>query len=217
LAEAFAGLLKGDVDKKKISIMARRGSGSAARSVFGGFVRLQTGRDDESYAVQVFDEKHWDIRDVIAVVDPGQKKVKSRDGMRLSTKTCPPEIYDNFVAVAESHVMEAEAALGAKDLPGLGQTYEFDNAFFREVCLNTEPALDYWTKATADVFNLVSELRSDGLEIFAGTDAGPNVHIFCEPDDASKLTVSLHKLAGVKEIIHARPGGPSVRLEDHLI
>jgi diphosphomevalonate decarboxylase len=216
LAEAFAGLLKGDVDKKKISIMARRGSGSAARSVFGGFVRLQTGSDDDSFAVQVFDEKHWDLRDVIAVVDPGQKKVKSRDGMRLSTKTCPAEIYNNFVEAADGHVKEAEAAIGAKNLRDLGQAYEFDNAFFREVCLNTEPVLDYWTKATAEVFNVVSELRSDGMEIFAGTDAGPNVHIFCEPDSASKLIVSLHKVAGVKEIIHARPGGPSERLQSHL-
>jgi diphosphomevalonate decarboxylase len=217
LAEAFAGLLVGDADKKKISIMARRGSGSAARSVFGGFVKLQTGTDEDAFAMQLFDEKHWDLRDVIAVVDPGQKKIKSRDGMRLSTKTCPPEIYSNFVAAAEGHVNEAEAAIKAKNLQGLGQAYEFDNAFFREVCLNTEPALDYWTKATADVFNTVSELRSDGLEIFAGTDAGPNVHVFCEPADASKLVVSLHKIAGVQEIIHARPGGPSIRSDHHLV
>ena len=197
--------------------MARRGSGSAARSVFGGFVRLQTGSDEDAFATQVFDEKHWDLRDVIAVVDPGQKKVRSRDGMRLSTKTCPPEIYDNFVAAAGTHVKEAEAAIGAKNLQDLGQAYEFDNAFFRQVCLNTEPPLDYWTKATAEVFNAVSELRGDGLQVFAGTDAGPNVHIFCETQDASKLIASLQKIAGVTEIIHARPGGPSMRTESHLV
>jgi diphosphomevalonate decarboxylase len=217
LAEAFAGLLKEDVDKKKISILARRGSGSAARSVFGGFVKLTAGGDPDSVATQVSDENHWDLRDVIAVVDPGQKKIKSRDGMRLSTRTCPAEIYSGFVNASETHVRDAENAIASKDLQSLGEVYEFDNAFFREVCLNTEPVLDYWSKATADVFNMVTELRSEGLAIYAGTDAGPNVHIFCESGSVSRVKVSLHKLVGVKEIIHAKPGGPSIRLDKHLI
>lgn len=217
LAEAFAGLLKKDVDKKKISIMARRGSGSAARSVFGGFVKLEAGDDNGSIAKQIADENYWDLRDVIAVVDTAEKRIKSRDGMRLSTKTCPPDIYNGFVAAAEIHIKEAEDAIASKSLESLGQAYEFDNAYFRQVCMNTEPALDYWSKATTEVFNMVSELRSEGLEIFAGTDAGPNVHIFCEPRDTSKLIVSLHKIVCVKEIIHARPGGPSTRLTTHLI
>ena len=215
LAEAFAGLLQGDIDKRKISLLARRGSGSAARSVFGGFVRLPEGRDGDSLATQVFDENYWDLRDVIAVVDPGQKKVKSRDGMRMTTRTCPQDIYSGFLAASESHVREAEAAIRYRNIQDLGQVYEFDNAFFREVCMNTVPVLDYWSKATANVFNMVSELRSDGLAIYAGTDAGPNVHIFCEPSDVSKVMDSLRELAGVREIIHAKPGGPSVRLDRH--
>jgi len=216
LAEAFAGFLKEELNKEKISIMARRGSGSAARSVLGGFVKLATGSDEQSIAIQISDENHWDLRDLIAVVDPGLKKIKSRDGMRMTTKTCPPDIYSRFVAAADNHVQDAQDAIVARDLPKLGEVYEFDNAFFREICMNTEPVLDYWSKSTADVFNMVTELRSEGVAIFAGTDAGPNVHIMCDPRDAQKVANSLDKLQVVKEIIHARPGGPSLRSENHL-
>ena len=217
LAEAFAGLVDSSLDKEKISIMARRGSGSAARSVLGGFVKLATGTDEQSTAVQISDENYWDLRDVIAVVDPSLKKIKSRDGMRMSTRTCPAGIYSGFVAAADDHVKSAQEAIGDRDLHKLGEVYEFDNAFFREVCMNTEPVLDYWSKSTAEVFNMVTELRSEGMAIYAGTDAGPNVHIFCGPRDAGKVISSLEKLQGIKEIIHARPGGPSLQSNNHLI
>ncbi|MGI0036947.1 MAG: diphosphomevalonate decarboxylase [Nitrososphaera sp.] len=216
LAEAFAGLVKDELGKEKISLLARRGSGSAARSVLGGFVKLATGSDEQSIAIQISDENHWDLRNVIAVVDPGLKKIKSRDGMRMSTRTCPPDIYSGFVAAADDHVQDAQDAILSRDLAKIGEVYEFDNAFFREVCMNTEPVLDYWSKSTADVFNMVTELRSEGMAIYAGTDAGPNVHILCEPRDTAKLVSSLGKLQGVREIIHAGPGGPSLRSDRHL-
>ena len=185
--------------------------------MFGGFTKLSRGDDGQSFAVQLFDEDHWDLRDVIAVVDAGTKKVKSRDGMRLSTRTCPVEIYSGFVNAAEANVTDVQESIASRDLQRLGEAYEFDNALFREVCMNTEPALDYWTKATAEVFNAVTALRSDGLAIFAGTDAGPNVHILCEPRDSGKLINELGKLEGVRDIIHARPGGPSMRSDAHLL
>lgn len=216
LAEAFAAITGGEINRKTISMMARRGSGSAARSVFGGFVRLDKGERGQSFATQLVDENHWDLRDVIAVVDAGPKKVKSSDGMRLSARTCPAEIYTGFVGAAEASVLEVQDAIESRDVRALGEIYEFDNALFREVCVNTEPPLDYWTKATAEVFNAVTALRSEGMAVFAGTDAGPNVHVICEPTDTGKLIEELRKIEGVRDIIHARPGGPSQRSDAHL-
>jgi diphosphomevalonate decarboxylase len=216
IAEAFAGLITPRPDKKKISMLARRGSGSAARSVFGGFVKLPTGTDEQAAAVQLYEENHWDLRDVIAVVDPGLKKIKSRDGMRMTTRTCPAEIYNGFVSASDAHSADAGDAIESRNLQKLGEVYEFDNAFFREVCMNTDPVLDYWSKSTAEVFNAVTELRSEGLSIFAGTDAGPNVHILCEARDTSKLIGALSKLQSVRKVIHAKPGGSSAPSEIHL-
>lgn len=217
LAEAFVGLVKGNLGRNDISAMARRGSGSAARSVFGGFVKLPRGIGGKADAVQLFNENHWDLRDIIAVVDAGSKKVKSSDGMRMSALTCPASIYSEFVDSSEANAAGAEEAIKSRDLQQLGEVYEFDNALFREVCVNTEPPLDYWTSSTADVFNEVTKLRGDGMTVFAGTDAGPNVHILCEPGDSLQLIEALRKLEGVKEIIHARPGGPSRLSDAHLV
>jgi diphosphomevalonate decarboxylase len=197
-------------------MLARRGSGSAARSVLGGFVKLPSGDDRQSSAEHIYDEHYWDLRDVIAVVDTGAKKIKSRDGMRMTTKTCPANVYGSFVAAAETHVRDAAESIAARDLERLGQVYELDNALFRQVCMKTEPPLDYWSEATAGVFKAVSDLRGEGVSVFAGTDAGPNVHVLCEPRDSAKLIASLGEVHGVREIIHARPGGPTMRSERHL-
>jgi len=217
LAEAFAGLVDGGMDKKRVSIMARRGSGSAARSVFGGFVKLQTGTAEESFAVQLHDEKHWDLCDVIAIVDPGMKKVKSREGMRLSRRTCPKDVYSNFVGMAEDHVRRAARAVTIRDLEGLGKVYEADNMLFRTVCMKTKPPLDYWAGATDEVFAAVTWLRSEGVPAFAGTDAGPNVHILTGSRHARKVIEKVKEVARVNEVIHAIPGEGSRRLRKHLL
>ena len=84
LAEAFAGLIDKTDDTRLKSILARRGSGSASRSVYGGFVMWQKGNsDDSSYSKQLFNENHWDLRNVIAMVSSNQKKIRSIEGMKL--------------------------------------------------------------------------------------------------------------------------------------
>jgi len=217
LAEAFAGICHDHMDKQKISRLARRGSGSAARSVFGGFVKLQKGDDDQSFAVQLWDEVHWDLRDVIGVVDSGPKKVSSRDGMRLSKRTCPAKMYSEFVEIAEEHLKKAGDATASRELEALGRAYEDDNLFFRKVCMNTTPPLDYWSAATLDVFDEVKALRMEGIPAFAGTDAGPNVHILVEPKNAGKVIKRIQGMEGVKGVIHSRPGEGSHRVEKHLL
>jgi diphosphomevalonate decarboxylase len=216
IAEAFGGLV-GNHDKKQISLMARRGSGSAARSVFGGFVKLEKGPDDQSFAVQLWDEKHWDIRDAIAVVDPGPKKIRSRDGMRMSTQTCPRNIYSEFVDIAQTHVSNASDAIALRDLHKLGAVYEADNMLFRRVCMNTRPALDYWSAATERVFSAVADLQSEGLPVFAGTDAGPNVHILTNTKNVEKVINKIEQIHEIKEVIHAMPGAGSHLTNNHVL
>src|SRR5262249_19229621 len=67
-----------------LSALARRGSGSAARSIFGGFVVWHRGeRTDgrDSIAEPVLDSGAWDVRIVVALVSSARKAVSSRDGM----------------------------------------------------------------------------------------------------------------------------------------
>ncbi|HEY6756779.1 MAG TPA: diphosphomevalonate decarboxylase [Nitrososphaera sp.] len=217
LAEAFAGLIGKTSDTRLKSIMARRGSGSASRSVFGGFVMWQKGNsDDSSYAKQLFNENHWDLRNVIAMVSSNPKKIRSIEGMKLSKKTCPEQIYSSFVSAADPHIEQVSAALSARDIAKLGASYEEENYLFRQVCLKTIPLLDYWMKGTHDILEKVANLRKDGIPAYAGTDAGPNVHIFTAPKHVERIIRTIQEVEEVHEIIHCRVGEGSRLIEEHL-
>jgi diphosphomevalonate decarboxylase len=218
LAEAFAGLIGKTEDTRLKSIMARRGSGSASRSVFGGFVMWQKGNsDDSSYATQLFNENHWDLRNVIAMVSSTPKKTRSIEGMKLSKRTCPAEIYSEFVSVANHHIEGISTAVLERDIGKLGALYEKENYLFRQVCLKTTPPLDYWTKVTDNILNKVANLRNDGVPAYAGTDAGPNVHVFTQPNYVERVIRTIQEAEGILDIIHCRVGKGSHLIEEHLI
>lgn len=218
LAEAFAGLIGKTEDTRLKSIMARRGSGSASRSVFGGFVMWQKGNsDDSSYATQLFNENHWDLRNVIAMVSSTPKKIRSIEGMKLSKRTCPAEIYSEFVSVANHHIEGISTAVLERDIGKLGALYEKENYLFRQVCLKTTPPLDYWTKVTDNILNKVANLRNDGVPAYAGTDAGPNVHVFTQPNYVERVIRTIQEAEGILDIIHCRVGKGSHLIEEHLI
>ena len=216
LAQAFVGLFDSGLHKSNVSLLARLGSGSGARSVYGGFVELQKTDNLQSYGRQVFDEMYWDLRDIIAVVDPAAKKINSRDGMMLSKMTCPREIYSNFVFVADLHIKETISAINSKNIQKLGEFYEKENLLFRKVCLNTRPSLDYWSRITQHVLLQVTKLRLEGVFAYAGTDAGPNVHVFTLPTYANKVVETIQEIKGVKSIIHCSPGEGSHLIQEHL-
>lgn len=218
LAEAFAGLIGKTEDTRLKSIMARRGSGSASRSVFGGFVMWQKGNsDDSSYATQLFNENHWDLRNVIGMVSSTPKKIRSIEGMKLSKRTCPAEIYSEFVSVANHHIEGISTAVLERDIGKLGALYEKENYLFRQVCLKTTPPLDYWTKVTDNILNKVANLRNDGVPAYAGTDAGPNVHVFTQPNYVERVIRTIQEAEGILDIIHCRVGKGSHLIEEHLI
>ena len=217
LAEAFAGLIGKTEDTRLKSIMARRGSGSASRSVFGGFVMWQKGNsDDSSYATQLFNEDHWDLRNVIAVVSSTPKKIRSIEGMKLSKRTCPAEIYSEFVSVANHHIEGISTAVLERDIGKLGALYEKENYLFRQITLKTVPILDYWTNATHKILDKVANLREDGIPVYAGTDAGPNVHIFTMPKHVERVIRTIQETEGVLGIIHCKVGEGSHLIQEHL-
>ena len=217
LAQAFAGLFDPSLNKHEVSILARMGSGSGARSVYGGFVKLQKDDNQQPFGEQVFDEKYWDLRDIIAMVDPSAKKMNSRDGMKLSVKSCSKEIYSNFVSVADLHIKEIRSAIKSKNIRKLGKFYEKENLLFRKVCLNTNPPLDYWSRITQDVLSQVTKLCLEGVLAYAGTDAGPNVHVFTLPIYTRKVIKSIQQLNGINSVVHCRPGEGSRLIHEHLL
>lgn len=196
------------IDAVALSRLARQGSGSACRSIFGGYVRWNRGeRPDglDSHATPIAPPEHWDLRMVVAVVDPGPKSVGSTEGMERSRRTS--NLWDAWVAGSEAHVAEAHEAVLVRDLQRLGEVMERSTFEMHATLHSATPPLMYWRGATVEVLHEVFALRARGVGAWATMDAGPQVKVLCAPDDAECVADALRPLVSRVETLV--PGGPA--------
>jgi diphosphomevalonate decarboxylase len=189
-----------------LSALARRGSGSAARSIFGGFVEWHRGeRPDgtDSIAEPLLAPSDWDLRIVVALASLEAKAVSSRDGM---ARAAASPFYPAWVAGAESDLAEARAAVRARDLEALGQLAEHSALKMHAVGLAARPPLLYWRGATIDCVHRVWALRAEGIPAFVTIDAGPQVKVLCTPADAAQVAQALGDVPGVARVVTCAPG-----------
>jgi diphosphomevalonate decarboxylase len=188
------------------SRLARLGSGSASRSIFGGWVAW-----DGPEAWQVAPETHWEVALVIAVIDAGPKAVGSREAMNRTRETSP--YYAGWVAQAAGTFREAVAAVQAKDLGGLAEVMEVSALRMHASAMAARPPVLYWQPASLGVIRAVERARAEGIQAGWTMDAGPNVKVLCQASDAAELQDRLARVAGVAEVMVCGPG-PGVRVEE---
>ena len=199
---AAAGLRK---TQEELSALARLGSGSAARSVPGGWAVWES----ES-SRQVFAPSHWDLRFCIAVCAAGEKKVGSRDGMRSTRETSP--YHGAWIAQCRRDLPAALHLLAARDLPGLGALAERNALRMHADALAADPPLLYWQPATVACLQALRELRSSGVQAWPTIDAGPHVVAICAPADADAVEARLRSVPGVTELLRCAPAGGATLL-----
>jgi diphosphomevalonate decarboxylase len=184
LAGACARTAGQEPSAEEISRLARIGSVSAARSVFGGFVLLPAGGRS---AVPVHDRSHWpELRIVVAVTRRGQKPVSSRDGMARTAATSP--FFPQWVSQSKALLPEALTALKERDLEKLGDVVRASSAMMHATALAARPPVLYWIPATLAVMDACRELREQGVGAWETVDAGPQVKILCAAGDVEKVT-----------------------------
>jgi diphosphomevalonate decarboxylase len=207
---AVHALGRGETSAAELSRLAREsGSGSAARSVFGGYVEWpEAGADDGGKAVQVADASHWELCDVIAVVEIGPKTVSSRDGHRLAT-TSPH--YPRRLELLPGRLAEVRQAIRDRDLDRLGPVLEEEAVDLHLIAMSSKPPIFYWSPGTLAVLRTVRELRQEGLSAWATMDAGANVHVICDPASEEAVAERLESLAAVGFVIRDGVGpGPDL-------
>lgn len=211
LACAVARALGRSPDPAELSLLARAsGSGSAARSVLGGFVEWPADGDPAAPATQLAPAAHWPLVDLIAILDPGPKAVSSLEGHRRAPTS--PHFAARLAAVPE-RLGEVRQAIRDRDLAALGPILERDAIELHAVAMTSEPPIFYWLPATLQVLAAVRELRREGIAAFSTMDAGANVHVICERGDEATVADRLAALSPVRRILHDRAGdGP--RLEE---
>jgi diphosphomevalonate decarboxylase len=213
--------LGGDPDRGELSSLARRsGSGSAARSVLGGYVEWPApgsapdgAGDGDPRAAQLAPAAHWDLRDVIAVVETGAKEVSSLDGHRRAL-TSPH--FERRQAELPRRLDEVRRALAERDLERLGPVLEEEAVELHLVAMSSRPPIFYWQPGTLEVLATVRALRRGGLGAWATMDAGANVHVICAAGDEPAVAGRLGELPAVRAVLRDRAGdGPTLHAE-HL-
>ncbi len=199
------------LDEAALSRLARRASGSACRSVVGGFALWEGDRDEVSFARRVAPPSFWGLRDVVAIVGREHKDVGSQQGHALAP-TSP--LHRARLDAVPKLLSIAVSAVEARDLATLGLVAEADALAMHGVMMTSRPSLLYWLPATVAVLQAVRAWRRDGLEVYFTLDAGPNVHCLCEAALAEEIYGRLRRVPGVSDVLVSGPGG-SVRLVDY--
>jgi diphosphomevalonate decarboxylase len=203
-----------DLSRTQLSALARRGSGSAARSIFGGFVEMGAGtRPDGADAVAkpVAPPTHWDVRMVVALTSEGRKALGSTEAMIRTAETSP--LYEGWLASVPRALHDARAAVLSRDLASLGATMEHSALTMHATALAARPPVLYWHPGTIDVVNAVWALRKAGVDAYFTIDAGPNVKVLCAAGDAARVDETLRSVRGVLRTFIAAPG-PAAELVD---
>ncbi|KAE8269111.1 hypothetical protein A4X09_0g3234 [Tilletia walkeri] len=177
----------------ELSRIARQGSGSACRSIFGGFVAWQAGTDptgQDSLAVQVAPREHWpDLQALICVVDDAKKGTPSTAGMQRTVATSPL-LQERIRNVVPARMNKIKEAIAARDFDVLARITMDDSNNFHACCLDTSPPIFYMNDVSRAIVQLVEELNRAALaepgghHIAAYTyDAGPNAVLFAPKEN----------------------------------
>ena len=194
---------------RTLTRMARQGSGSAARSIYGGVVALAATADPAVQWLAPADDVPWGM--VVAVVEAPAKATGSRAGMEQSRLTSP--YYGSWLEVARRDYRKMRVALKRWDLTATGELMEANMLAMHACMLATRPPLVYWSAATLAVLHAVRGWRKGGLQVYATTDAGPHVALLCRREDLAVVVKQVRALmrqgVGVVDVIKANPGGPA--------
>jgi diphosphomevalonate decarboxylase len=216
LAVAADRALGLNLDARELSVLARRGSGSAARSIFGGFVEMAAGtREDgeDAFATPLLDASAWPLKVVVAITTHEKKTISSRVGMDRTRDTSP--FYRDWIATVPGDLAIARDAVQTRDFEKLAHVSEASCMAMHAVMLAARPALIYWNAATLGCIQCIRALQAEGTGVFFTIDAGPQVKAVCLPDHASRVADALLGLDGVEEALLSCLG-EGARVEDDM-
>jgi len=218
LAVATNKALSLGLTQRELSILARQGSGSATRSIFGGFVKWQKGEKEDgsdSYAQQIVPPGYWpEFKMIICVTSTKEKRIKSRAGMAQSVKTSP--YYKAWLENVEDDLEKVEKGILERDFTLVGKVAQENCLKMHALMITTRPSIIYWNAKTLEIIHSVLSWQEKGLESYFTIDAGPQVKILCQEKDVNKVGEKLKDIRSIENIIFTGPGRGARITEKHL-
>lgn len=201
-ASRAAGL---NLTPTELSRLARRGSGSATRSVFGGLVQWHRGTDDESsYAEPIMEKVDFGLEMIAIMINRQQKKVSSRGGMQASVDTSP--YFEIWPKVVEQDLKAIKIAIQEHNISKIGEIAEANAMRMHALTLSAQPPFTYFEASTIKAINLINQLHQTGLNCYYTMDAGPNVKVIYDQKDRPQLLAALGQVFGQENLVVAQPG-----------
>jgi diphosphomevalonate decarboxylase len=215
LSKASSKLFGLEFSDRELSVLARQGSGSAARSLFGGFVEWHKGTledGSDSFAEQIADKSSLPLSIIIAVTSKESKKISSRIGMHNSSLTSP--FYKAFVDTSPNDILEIKNAILEKDFMKLADFSMKSTVKMHAVMMTSNPPLFYWNHKTYEIIELVQDLYNNGENVFFTIDAGPQVKIVTTEGNAPQILNELKQINQIDEIYVCNLGNGAEIIEE---
>lgn len=211
LAGACNVALNLNLSDQELSRLARRGSGSACRSIFGGFAEWQKGSSDEtSYAVAL-PANHWEeeLAMIFILVNDQEKAVSSRDGMKRTVATSA--FYPGWLETVPDDLALVKQAIDQQDFQLLGETTEANALKMHATTLGATPPFTYWSAGSLTAMQAVQHLRTSGIPAYFTMDAGPNVKVLIEKKNLPQALENLQQQFATNQLITAQ-AGPGIQI-----
>lgn len=207
-ADAAAGR---ENTRAQLASLAGQASGSAARSLLGGFAELRNAGDDIVVS-ELCGPDDWPLRVVVAVTATGPKPVGSTEAMEVSRNTSP--FYDRWIEQQDADLVEARAAIAGRDFARLASVAEHNCLKMHSVMWGSRPPMIYWNSITLACMQTIRELQAAGVAVFFTIDAGPQVKAVCEPAATAAVQQALAGTPGVEQVLVSGLGQGAVQIND---
>ncbi len=178
------------INRGRLAHFSRRGSGSAGRSLYGGFVHWKASSSPlEQDICQIADDSHWDLSDVIVVLSKDQKHTASSEAHKAAWSS---PLFAPRLAGMPPRIETVLSAIEAKDLERLGECMETEALDMHAVAMTSNPTINYFREETPGFLAWMRQERLKGnLPGWFTMDAGPNIHVICLTTDVSAVVAAI--------------------------
>ena len=200
---------------ERLADLARRGSGSAGRSLFGGYVMWEAGPSPDQQRVHpIASADHWQLRDTVVVLSTEEKSLSSTDA-HLQAWSSP--LFKPRLAGLPERMQAMQKALRERDFDQLGPLLETEALDMHAVIMTAQPPHQYLTEVALDFLVRLRNARQAGkVQAYFTIDAGPNIHVIHEAKEHERLRRWLEVEAAGHLHLHDQVGsGPQLEYVSH--